>query len=97
MPLKQPLVDDAEDNDSSVGPQEANPLEREFSFMRQRSTVLRPRESDSVMGETARPAEDRAQVTENTQSAPTFRQRLMEQLHQRQKIAGEAIKQTDND
>jgi hypothetical protein len=95
MPVKQPFVDDAEDNDKSVGQQEANPLEREISFMKQRSTVLRPRGSDSVTGGATRPAEESAQAVENTQPAPTFRQRLMEQYRQRQQGVGEAIETSE--
>jgi hypothetical protein len=70
------------DDDDVAGRREANPRERELSFARQRSAVIRPRGS-------AAPAESAAddqpgECAEGTQPSRTFRQERMAEYRERQ-------------
>lgn len=87
MPKRDRLTssNEADDDDSSLDTPEGNPLERDFSFARQRTTVLRPRVSDSAPVNISGSEEEPAGDDEESHPSQTFRQQRMAEYRDRQR------------
>jgi hypothetical protein len=76
-------ADEKPGGDDALGPSEANPLDREIYFLRQRAAVLHPRGSSTHPTATPRPQPDAGGKAEDEKgSGSTFRQDLMREYRE---------------
>ena len=92
MPDEQDFnPDEKAGSDDALGPNEANPLDREIHFLRQRAAVLHPRGAGTHPTAPPRPQPDASGKAENeTGSESTFRQDLIREYREHQRFSRNA-------